>query len=111
MAFFFNATDGNTAYSVGCIGGLGFNSLYKEFLRKYELPLDMKEKLANTIHKMRTEQVEITLGNHPNQNGTIEKRQYMLEHPGENPFINSAVWNEVLDALDAKLRSFQELGY
>lgn len=111
MAFFFNATDGDVTYSVGCIGGVGFNSLYKEFLLEYGLPLDMQERMASTICKMRKEWADISLGNHPNQNGTVEKRQYMMEHPGENPFIDPLVWTEVLDALDTRLRSFRTLGY
>ena len=111
IAFFFDASDGNSTHSVGYIGGLGFLSLYKKFLKEYGLPADMQEQMKNTILLMRKESPDITLGNHPNHNGTIEKREFMILHPGNNPFIDTTVWKEMLDALEARLKDFQVKGY
>jgi hypothetical protein len=35
----------------------------------------------------------------------------MLEHPGENPFLDAGVWMEMLDQLEARLDDFQAKGY
>jgi len=55
--------------------------------------------------------VEITLGNHPAQNCTLEKRQWMLEHPGENPFIHPDGWQTFLTAMTERLAEFVAAGY
>lgn len=111
MAFFFDALDGPQSLRVGYFGGVGFLSLYKAFLEKYSLPSDMQEQLKATLTKLRREQVDITIGNHPSHNGTLEKRGYMLEHPKENPFVDPTVWPELLDAIGNRLDDFQNKGY
>jgi len=35
----------------------------------------------------------------------------MLDHPGENPFINREGWQIFLDALEARRADFQQRGY
>ena len=111
MSFFFEATDGETVQKVGYFGGVGFLTLYKEFLAQYELDPDMLEIFRQTIASLKERQVDIFLGNHPYHNCTLEKRQYMLEHPGENPFINPDGWNIFLDELEARRVDFEKLGY
>lgn len=111
MAFFFQAADGVRTKQVGYIGGIGFLTLYKAYLEKYHLPMDMQEQMLHTVKKLRSERADITLGNHPNHNGTIEKRQYMIDHPGENPFCDDTVWVELLDAIDTRMADFQVRGY
>ncbi len=111
MSFFFKANDGEQSLNVGYFGGVGFLTLYKEYLAEYELDPNMLEVLRETIQSLKNKQVDIFLGNHPNHNCTLEKRQYMLEHPGENPFINRAGWQIFLDALEARRADFQSLGY
>ena len=111
MSFFFRAFDGNEALDVGYFGGVGFLTLYKEYLAEYQLDPGMLEILKDTIRNLKKRQVDIFLGNHPYHNCTLEKRQYMLEHPGTNPFINKNGWNIFLDALEARRADFQRLGY
>ena len=111
MAFFFPVRERDRTYEVGYLGGIGFLPLYKAFLKKYDLPMDMQERMRDTIGRMRAERPDITLGNHPNHNGTLEKRAYMLSHPGENPFQDGSVWPEMLDQLEARLNDFQARGY
>ena len=64
-----------------------------------------------TIQKLLPQKVDITLGNHPNQNNTLGKRQYMLEHPGINPFVDPEGWPVMLRVLEEKRQIFEELGY
>lgn len=111
MSFFFQVTDGETFLDVGYFGGVGFLPLYKAYLEEYALPSNMLEILGDTIKLLKKRQVDIFLGNHPNHNCTLEKRQYMQAHPGTNPFINRAGWNIFLDALETRRADFQQQGY
>ena len=111
MAFFFKVKEDGRDYEVGYFGGIGFLSIYKAFLKKYDLPSDMQDRLRDSIRRMREEHPDITLGNHPGQNGTLEKRAYMIDHPGENPFKDATVWQELLSNLEARLDDFQAKGY
>ena len=111
MAFFFQATDGEKTLDVGYFGGIGFLTLYKEYLAEYKYDPNMLEILKETIVNLRNYSVDIFIGNHPPHNCTLEKRQYMLENPGTNPFINKNGWNILLDTLEARRVDFQNLGY
>ncbi len=111
LAFFFDVEEDGRRYSVGCFGGIGFLSLYRAFLKKYDLLPDMQDRLRDSIGRLRAEHPDINLGNHPRQNGTLEKRAHMLAHPQENPFKDPAVWTELLDCLEARLDDFQRRGY
>lgn len=111
MAFFFDATDGTQKYRVGYFGGVGFISIYKEFCRTYRLPENKCELLKKTIVKLQKEDVDIVIGNHPNQNCTIEKREYMIANPGVNPFINKESWKIFLESLEKRRADFESKGY
>lgn len=111
MSFFFQATNGGKKLNVGYFGGVGFLPLYKEYLAEYQLRPDMLDVLQETVGNLRKYPVDIFLGNHPNHNCTLEKRRYMLENPGENPFVNPAGWQIFLDAVEARCADFQRLGY
>ena len=111
MAFFFKATDGEKSLDVGYFGGVGFLSLYKEYLQEYRLDPNMLDILKETVRKLSKKQVDIFLGNHPYHNCTLEKRQYMIEHEGENPFINREGWDIFLKALEDRRADFVRLGY
>ena len=111
MSFFFDATDGSRTLRVGYWGGVGFLTLYREYIKEYRLPSNMLEVLGQTTEMLRTYNVDIFLGNHPNHNCTLEKRAYMLEHENENPFINPRGWQIFLDAVETRRLAFKELGY
>lgn len=111
MAFFFEATDGVKNYKVGYLGGVGFLSIFKEFCRQYNLAEDMCKQLENTVKKLKHEDVEIVLGNHPNHNCLVEKREYIIKNPGTNPFVNKNTWNVFLDSIHERCIDFENKGY
>lgn len=111
MTFFLDVTDGETVHRVGYMGGAGFFTIYREHCRDFGLPEDLCLRLGQSIQKVWDEPVDITLGNHPSQNCTLEKRQWMLEHPGENPFVDPNGWHAFLRTLEEKRREFETLGY
>lgn len=101
MTYFFDAADetGKTLHA-GYMGGCGMLTVYKKYCERMNLPADKLEKMGESIRRVYDEPVDIVLGNHPSQNCTIEKREWMLAHPGENPFINPKAWRIFLDALE-----------
>ncbi len=111
MAFFFDADNGVKKHKVGYLGGVGFLSIYKEFCEQYGLPANMCDVLLGTVDKLRDKKVDIVLGNHPNHNCLIEKREYMLNNPKTNPFINERAWGIFLDSIAKKCADFINKGY
>lgn len=111
MAFFFDVTDGEKTLRTGYFGGVGFFTVYKEYCREYGLPETKCEALKKTLEKLKKEKVDITIGNHPNQNCTIAKREYMIQNPQHNPFLNPGAWGALLDALEERRVEFENLGY
>lgn len=110
-SFFFDVAEGDKIYKVGYFGGTGFLTLYRDFLNKYGLPQELRRRFTETIHMLRSRQVDIPLGNHPPQNKTLQKRRRMLEDPSVNPFIDPAEWGAYLDKLELEYREFLSKGY
>jgi len=104
MAFFFNATeDGKTRYRVGEYGGAGIRSVRKDRLLKGGQPLSIRQDFLDSLEKMKSEHVDIQLGNHPYNNHTFEKRARQLA--GEkDAFIDPEGWLAFLNETQEKLR-------
>lgn len=111
MTFFFDVTDGVRTLTAGYMGGVGLLTVYKDFCRKFDLPLDLCERMLQSIDKVWDEKADILLGNHPSQNCTLQKRAWMLENPGKNPFINPEAWHIFLTQLRERYREMIRLGY
>lgn len=107
MAFFFEIGGKVT----GTWGGTGMTSLNGHWCRELDLPCKKAATMAQSIQKLRKEKVDINLGNHPPQNCTLEKRQWMLEHPGENPFVDDTAWQFMLDRVEEQLDDILKKGY
>ena len=98
IACFFDVTDGKETKRVGYYGGFGFNTLQKDFLIEIGDPTFETRKIyLESIKKVRDEKVEIFMANHTNNNDLLTRRQYMLDHPGENPFVDDKLWKNYLD--------------
>ena len=111
MTFFFDVTDGEKTLRAGYFGGAGLLTVYKDYCRKFDLPLNKSQMLADTLQKLKAYHVDVMLGNHPPQNRTLEKRQWMLDHPGENDFLDPDAWLQFLEAQEERLRDFQSKDY
>ena len=111
MSFFFDVTDGQQTLRAGYLGGAGFLTMYKAYCSWYRLPQTKCEAMKETIQKLWPEKVDITLGNHPAQNNTLGKRNFMIENPGTNPFINPPGWHIFLSCLEERRAQFEQLGY
>lgn len=98
MSFFFDVTDGEKTYRAGLFGGAGTNTLKKAFLTENNLPFDCRQKMMDSIQKVKQEKVELFLGNHLENNCTEEK---LAALPGAeiNPFLANSQqeWESFLE--------------
>lgn len=90
----------------GLMGGIGLNTLTKQMVESYGRYSARKEYLRS-LDLIYDQQVDVNLGNHTNQNFTLEKqakrREGLLE--GRNPFVDSQEWKRFLDG--AKVRYWE----
>ena len=97
MTYIFDVTSGKETHTAGLYGGIGVNTLCRDFIKKYG-NADCRDVHLKSLEKVRNEHVDIVLGNHTGQNHTSEKYKEMCDHPaGENPFIKPQEWNEFID--------------
>jgi metallo-beta-lactamase class B len=73
MSYFFSVSDGESAYTAGLHGGMGINTLTREYLDKYALPYSLREDFRRSMLRLAKEKVDIFLGNHMQHNKTAEK--------------------------------------
>lgn len=97
MAFFFDVTDGKRTLRAAMHGGVGRNSMYKEFLDKYDLSYETREKFVPAIDSFIDEKVDIHLGNHVGNNDTVGKSKRITEE--FNPFIDETAWKKFLTSV------------
>lgn len=109
IACFFDVTDGKETRRAGHFGGFGFNTLTKDYLQEIgDKDYSMREIYLNSIKKVVDEKVEIFTPNHTNNVDLLNKRQYMIEHPGENPFVNETAWKKYLEMKYQNLLQFMK---
>jgi metallo-beta-lactamase class B len=106
MSFFFNVTYKNKTYLAGMHGGVGSNTMKKEFLEKYNLPASCRTDFLEGLEKVKNKPVEIFLGNHTWNNKTEEKLKTLS--PEFNPFINKNEWKEFLKECENKILNLIE---
>ena len=91
MSFFFNVIRGKETFRAGLHGGMGINTLSKDFLTKYNLPFSLREDFCKSMLRLNKEKVDIFLGNHMQHNKTAEKYK-RLQNGEEKAFINPSEW-------------------
>ncbi len=73
MSYFFDVHDGQRTFRAGLHGGMGINTLCREFLDAYGLPYSLREDFKRSMKRLQEEHVDIFLGNHMQHNHTEEK--------------------------------------
>ena len=95
MSFFFDITEDGRTYPAGMFGGAGCNTLYKDFLDKYNLPYETRQKYLNSVLRLMDEKVDVFVGNHVWNNNT-DKKIAALGTSEKNPFIAPGEWGAFL---------------
>lgn len=91
MSYFFSVSDGESAYTAGLHGGMGTNTLTREYLDKYALPYSLREDFVRSMIRLNEERVDIFLGNHMQHNHTEEKAK-RLAGGDALAFVDSDEW-------------------
>ncbi len=73
MSYFFDVTEGGETFRAGLHGGMGINTLSREYLTKYSLPFSLRDDFRRSMRRLNEEKVDIFLGNHAPHNHTPEK--------------------------------------
>lgn len=91
MSYFFGVTDGTDTYIAGLHGGMGTNSLRRDFLDKYGLPYTLREDYVRSMRRLNEEKVDIFLGNHMQHNHTKEKAE-LVRAGNKLAFVDPSEW-------------------
>ena len=101
MTYIFDVTDGEKTYTAGLCGGIGANSMQKDFLDKYNLSYDCRPIFIDAMERLKKEKIDIYLGNHMYQSNTAEKYKKLCAGD-ENAFIDPTEWAKAME--EAKQR-------
>ena len=109
MSHFWTAWDRQgDARRVGIYGGSGFGTVRTDFLLSAGLPLSLQKSFADSLEKVRGEQVDIMLGNHPCHNDTFSKHRKELNGEAD-AFVDRDEWLRFLGELGDSYQSFLQL--
>ena len=87
-------------------GGVGVNTLSAAYSKKKGLGSTWRDAFIKNVRALRGLEVDIVLGNHPEQSKTFQKMERLNEV--KNPFIDPEEWDRMLDSCEAKYRKLQE---
>ena len=93
MSYFFDVYDGERSFRAGLHGGMGINTLSREFLDKYNLPYTLRDDFKNSMLRLNEEHVDIFLGNHMQHNDTLGKAK-RLNDGDVYAFVNPEEWGK-----------------
>ena len=91
MSYFFNVSDGKDTFIAGLHGGMGINTLCKEFLKKYDLSYTLREDFVHSMLRLNEEHVDIFLGNHMQHNHT-ERKAELIKSGNKLAFVDPDEW-------------------
>ena len=88
------------------LGGIGFNTLSSAYAKRKNLGTSWRDVFLSDLRKLYGLEVDIMLGNHPNQTRTFEKLAGKTET--ENPFIDPKAWDPYLSRLEKRFLDMVE---
>lgn len=98
---FFVSVPGEEGIKIAAMhGGVGLNTMKIEYLLKEGWPITNRERFRSGLRKLMTENVDLVMGNHPQQTHTAEKYQKVLK--GES-VLDPSEWREALLSFEKKL--------
>jgi metallo-beta-lactamase class B len=98
LSFFITFDDGKVA---AMHGGIGMNGLRGDILKKYNLPFELRDIFRRDLHLLADERVDLVIGNHPEQSGTVKKQEALLR--GENILLGEYEWPRLLKTVEEDL--------
>ena len=81
-------------HRAGMFGGAGLNTLTDEYLLNHGLPISMRDQYLNSIERLLTQNVELHIGNHLDDNNSRKKLLQLNRE--ENPFVSDNTYYDFL---------------
>ena len=100
LSFFINIPDDNKTIVAAMHGGIGTNSMAKDFLNQYGLSFECRDAFRKGLHELSKEHVDLVLGNHPYQNDTLGKLEKVIS--GQT-ILDENEWKRFLVYAEEKL--------
>lgn len=107
VSFFFEIEEEGKRYKVAMHGGVGTNSMKKDFLEKYNLSFDCREDFLTGIDKVIDREVDIFIGNHTWNNDTKGKYEKLVAGD-KDAFVNKSEWKEFLEGCKESVLKMME---
>ena len=101
MSFFITIEHEGKKIVAAMHGGIGMNTFSAEFLNAYGLSFDCRDKFREGLKKLAQENVDLVLGNHPEQSQTEEKMVRVLN--GETDLTDKGEWKRLLVFAESNL--------
>ena len=107
ISFIFETDVDGRRLMAGIHGGPGTNTLTSEYMQRYSVPAGRRERFLATLRRLREFHVDVHLGAHPDQTGTLEKQA--RKTASNNPFIDADSWQVFLTDLEkAAVKQFRQ---
>lgn len=88
------------------LGGIGMNTMSSAYAKKRNLGTSWRDIFIRDLRALYGLEVDIMLGNHPDQTETFEKKAGMTQT--ENPFINPKAWDPYLAVVERNFLALVE---
>lgn len=95
MSYLFNVSGGERELVAGTHGGIGINTMSREFLEAYGLPLSLRDAFFEGLDRMEKLHVDIFIPNHQDQWNTLERYRRLIGGERE-AFVDVSAWNGYL---------------
>lgn len=102
VSFFFEIQEDGKTYKVAMHGGVGLNSMRKDFLEKYGLSFDCRQKFLDGIDRVIDREVDIFIGNHVWNNDTEGKYKRLIAGDKDS-FVDPSEWRRFLQECKEKM--------
>ena len=100
MSFFVNIEEGENSIIAGMHGGVGMNTLNREYLEKNSLSFDCRKQFTDGLLSLKKEHVDLVMGNHPHQNNTEEKLKKVMSGIS---IVDPTEWERFLSLTEERL--------
>lgn len=107
MTYMFNVSDEKESFKAALHGGMGINTMCREFLDKYNLSYDCRQNFFDAMDRLSEEKVDIFLGNHMQHNDTPGKYEKLMAGY-EKAFINPSEWGPYCMSAKENLKNLIE---
>lgn len=101
-SFFFEVSDNvHGKLNVGMHGGLGLNTMSREYLEDAGFPLSLRDEYKASLDQLDLRQVDVSLISHNGHHNMIEQLPQKTET--FNPYIDDQVWHKLLGKYKAAI--------